>query len=205
MPVTLHGFPFSTYTLSARLALHEKGVAYELVTPEVRSDAYLALHPFRKMPVLEHDGFRVFEAAAVLRYVDEAFDGPALQPADVRARARMTQWMSAFNDYVAPTAVRGVLIPRLVLAARGVPADDTAVWAAAAKARRALGVFDAALASSPWLAGDAWSLADLLLAPAYATGALLSGADRYTDDLPNIEPWFARLSARPSFAAARGA
>jgi glutathione S-transferase len=199
MSVTLHGFPFSTYTWSARLALHEKGVPYELVKPDTRSAAYAMLHPFRKMPVLDDDGFRVYEAAAVLRYVDEAFDGPALQPTDVRARARMTQWVSAFNDYVATAAVRGVLIPRFVLAPRGVPVDDAAVHAAASKARHALAVFDDALASSPWLAGEEMSLADLLLAPVYASGAALAGADRFTDDLPNIDAWFARLSARPAF------
>ena len=56
MSVTLYGFPFSTYTWAARLALHEKGVDYTLATPDLRSASYALLHPFRKMPVLEHDG-----------------------------------------------------------------------------------------------------------------------------------------------------
>ncbi len=199
MALTLHGFPFSTYTWAARMALHEKGVAYEFVRPDMRSEAYTALHPYRKMPVLEHDGFRVFEAAAIMRYVDEAFPGPALQPADVRARATMMQWVSAFNDYVAPTAVRGVLIPRFVLGPRGVAVDDNAVHAAAAAARKALAPFEAALATSPFLAGDELSLADLLLAPVFATGAPLAGRDRYIDGVPNLVNWFARIATRPSF------
>lgn len=203
MPVTLYGFPFSTFTWSARHALVEKGVPYTLAPAKMRSPEYAALHPFRKMPVLEHDGFRVWEAAAVMRYTDEAFDGPALQPADARGRARMTQWMSAFNDYVAPAAVRGVLIPRFVLAGRGLPVDDAAVHAAAAKACEALYVFDAALAESPWLAGDTFSLADMLLAPVVATGALTTGADRYTDGLHHLAAWFDRVAARPAFAEVR--
>jgi glutathione S-transferase len=202
MPVTLYGYPFSTYTASARAALAEKGVAYTLVRPEMQTPDYGALHPFFKMPVLDHDGFRVWEAAAVMRYVDEAFAGPALQPADVKARAVMTQWISAFNDYVAPRAVRGVLIPRFVLARRGIPVDDTKVHAAAAEAHKALAVFDRALAEAPYLAGAALSLADLLLAPAVASGARLSGEDRYTDGLEHLAEWLGRVVTRPSFAAA---
>lgn len=201
--VTLHGSAFSTYTWSARLALEEKGVEYTLVSPKLRAPEYAAFHPFRKMPALEHGGVRVFEAIAVMRYVDEAFPGPALQPADAAGRAHMTQWMSAYNDFVAPHAVRGVLIPRFVFASRGMTVDDGAVRAAAAAAREALAVFDAALAEAPWLAGDTLSLADLLLAPTIVTGAMLSGEDRYADGLPNIEAWLSRLEARPAFARAR--
>ncbi len=201
MSVVLYGSPFSTFTWSARLALAEKGVAYELRPAQLGAPEYEALHPWRKMPVLEHDGWRCYEAAAVMRYVDEAFAGPALQPAEVRARARMTQWLSAYNDYVAPHAIRGVLIPRFVLAPRGIPVDDTRVAEAAAKALGALRVFDAALADTPYLAGDAPSLADWLVLPAFASGGPLSGADRYTDGLPHLDAWLGRLAARPSFAA----
>ncbi len=203
MPLLLHGSAASTFTRSARLALAEKGVPYELVPANLRAAEYAELHPWRKMPVLEHDGFRVYEAAAVMRYVDEAFAGPALQPADPRERARMTQWMSAINDYVAPAAVRGVLIPRFVLAPRGLPVDDAKVHASAEKAKAALAVFDAALTHTVWLAGDRPTLADWLLAPIVASGAGLTGADRYTDDLPHLAAWFDRVNQRPSFAATR--
>lgn len=201
MALTLHGSPFSTFTRSARLALAEKGVGYTLARAMLGDPSYTALHPWRKMPVLDHDGFRVFEATAVMRYVDEAFDGPALQPADVRARARMTQWMSAYNDYVAPHAVRGVLIPRFVLASRGVAVDDARVQEAAAKARSALAVFERALAASPYLAGEAPSLADWLLLPTVVMGDLLAAVDRFTEDLPHVAAWAGRLRERPSFAA----
>lgn len=201
MSITLHGFAFSTYTWSARLALAEKGVEYTLAPAKLRAPEYAALHPFRKMPVLEHDGFRVFEALAILRYIDEAFPGPALQPADAAGRARMTQWASAYNDFVAPAAVRGVLIPRFVIAPRGVAVDDAAIAAAAATAQGALAVFDQALSTAPFLAGDTLSLADLLLAPTVASAAGLSDGDRYTDGLPHLEAWLGRVAARPSWAA----
>jgi glutathione S-transferase len=201
MPVVLHGSPYSTFTWSARLALAEKGVDDELRPANLRDEAYSALHPWRRMPVLEHDGLRIFEAFAVMRYVDEAFDGAALQPSTAAGRAQMTQWASAYGDYVAPPAVRGVLIPRFVLGPRGLPVDDAAVHAAATRSRAALTVFERVLSESPFLAGEAPSLADWLLLPTWVSGGTLSGADRYTDDLPALTAWSARLSARPSFAA----
>jgi glutathione S-transferase len=153
------------------------------------------------MPVLDHDGFRVYEAFAVARYVDEAFPGPALQPADAKGRARMTQWVSAFNDYVATSAVRGVLIPRYVLAPRGIQVDDAAIHKAAVQAQKSLQVFDATLATSPFLAGDNLTLADCMLLPVIASGQQLQEADRYTDGLPNLTLWLGRMITRPSFMA----
>ncbi len=199
--VTLYGSAFSTFTWSARLALTEKGVPYEMAAAKLRTPEWGLMHPYQRMPVLDHDGFRVFEAAAVMNYVDEAFEGPALKPADAHGRARMWQWASAFSDYVAPSAVRGVLIPRFVLAARGIAVDDAAVHAAAAKAHTMLEPFEAALGTSSYLAGEKPSIADYLLLPVVATGGQLEGADQYSHGLPSLNAWRKRMAARPSFAA----
>ncbi len=84
--VKLYGFPQSTYVRTARLACEEKGVAYEIVPTEIGSPENLAVHPFARVPAMSHGDFKCFETAAICRYVDEAFDGPALQPADARAK-----------------------------------------------------------------------------------------------------------------------
>src|ERR1700730_7833697 len=81
------GAPYSVYVRAVRLALEEKGVAYELVplhifAPGGPSEEHLQRHPFGKIPAFKHAGFHLYEAGAVTRYVDEAFSGPALQPAD---------------------------------------------------------------------------------------------------------------------------
>jgi glutathione S-transferase len=81
------------------------------------------------------------------------------------------------------------------------PVDDAAVAAAAKRAHASLSIFDAALAQGAFLAGESPSLADWLLLPVWATGGALGGADRYTDDLPNLERWAAEMMQRPSFAA----
>ena len=93
--VILHGVAPSTYTRTARLTCEGKGVSYQLEPVEFGSARHLALHPFGKIPILEHGSTRIFETLAIARYVDEAFKGPALQPADAKGRALMTQWISA--------------------------------------------------------------------------------------------------------------
>ena len=89
--VTLYGFPISTYVNVVRLVLTHKGVPFEFFDLEagMGGPRHLALHPFGRVPILDHAGFRVYETAAIATYVDEAFDGPSLQPSNVKARARM--------------------------------------------------------------------------------------------------------------------
>ncbi len=88
MPTTLHGYRHSGYRRIARLALEEKRVLYDRVevnpfAPDVPA-AYLAMHPFGRVPTLVHDGFALHETCAITAYVDEAFAGASLQPEDPR-------------------------------------------------------------------------------------------------------------------------
>src|SRR6476646_1898821 len=103
MPLVLHGYRYSVYTRIARLALAEKGVAYERVevdpfAPDVPA-SYLALHPFGRVPTIVHDGFALYETGAITRYIDRGFGGPALQPDDARALARMDQIVGVVDAY----------------------------------------------------------------------------------------------------------
>ena len=75
------GAPYSVYVRAVRLALEEKGVPYELVPVDIFAPGgpppeHRERHPFGKIPALEHAGFRLYEAGAITRYVDEAFPGP---------------------------------------------------------------------------------------------------------------------------------
>ena len=95
----VYGPNYSTYARSARLALEEKGVPYRLEEVDLMQGgttqpAYLKRQPFAKVPAFEHDGFPLYETAAIERYVDETFPGPKLQPDDSKRRARMTQIVS---------------------------------------------------------------------------------------------------------------
>src|SRR5436190_22831101 len=103
MAVVLHGYRYSVYVRIARLALAEKAVAYDRVevnpfAPDVPA-SYLALHPFGRVPTLVHDGFTLYETGAIIRYIDRAFPGPALQPTEPKALARMDQAIAIVDAY----------------------------------------------------------------------------------------------------------
>ena len=92
--VILYGALYSVYVRIARLALEEKGVAYQLSEVDIFAEGgpppgHLARQPFGRIPAFEHDGFELYETGAIARYVDEAFEGPALQPTEPRARAHL--------------------------------------------------------------------------------------------------------------------
>ena len=97
----IYGPAYSTFARTVRLALEEKGADYDIVEVDILTGAHqtpehLARHPFGKVPAFEHDGFALYETDAIARYVNQAFDGPELEPGDARARARMNRpWPSS--------------------------------------------------------------------------------------------------------------
>lgn len=110
-PVHLHGYRYSVYTRTARLALLLKNVEHRTIEVDPfaeLSHAYLKLHPFGRVPVLTHGTFELFETGAITRYVDRAFAGPSLQPKDAAALARMDQVISVIDAYAYWPMVRQV-------------------------------------------------------------------------------------------------
>lgn len=199
--VIIHGVAPSTYTRTVRLACEEKGVTHRLEPVEFGSDKLRSLHPFGKIPILEHGKVRVFETLAITRYVDEAFKGPALQPADARGRAMMDQWISATLDYLYPTAVRGLILPRLVFPSRGVPVDEAAVKANLPNVERNLTILDEALGQSRYFAGDTLSLADLFVLPIMPYLGMIPDSQPILKKLARLMRWQDAMLARQSAPA----
>ena len=198
---TLYGATYSVYARIARLALIEKGVPFRFEEIDIFADVpadYLVRHPFKRIPALEHDGLSLYETAAITRYVDEAFDGPALQPKDPRDRARMAQAIGVIDQYLYWPAVRVVYVQRIGRPKEGEASDEAAIAAALPEVETALGALEKLADSAPWLVGERISLADLHLAPAIdyferaPEGAELLG--RYA----GLSGWWKRMRTRPS-------
>ena len=192
----LFGAAYSVYARIARLALIEKGVAFRFeeidIFGEVPAD-YLARHPFKRIPAFEHDGFRLFETAAITRYVDEAFPGPALQPADPRGRARMAQVIGLVDQYFYWPAVRVIYVQRKE--ERG---DEGAIAAARPQVETALDTLEQLVDGTPWLTGGEVSLADLQLAPAMDYFERTPEGSTMLPARPKLAAWWERVRQRPS-------
>ena len=163
----------------------EKGVEYELVPVARGSDAHEALHPFSRMPVLEHDGKFITESLAITGYLDETLDGPALQPADVDGRTRMREWLSRCADYM----FRDV--------GRPIPRNRAPTEEELAIARAVLERIVARVGSEQFLVGGCVTLADLYLAPQVSNAR--EKAPELLASLDALNRWFARIADRQSF------
>jgi Glutathione S-transferase, N-terminal domain len=129
----VHGIPSSPYLRAVLVTLDEKRQAFRLaaLAPGSRNTpGYLALQPFGKIPAFEHDGFRLYETHAILRYLDRVVPRPALTPAEVKAAARMDQLMNIndwylFNGVVNVIGFQRVVGPRLARSHEFAPQHGT--------------------------------------------------------------------------------
>jgi glutathione S-transferase len=201
----VHSVPGSPFGRAVLAALEEKGARYRLapLTPgAAKSPEHLARHPFGRIPVLEHDGFSLYETQAILRYLDRVLPLPALTPADPRRAAGMDQVMN-INDWYLFQGVCNVIAFQRIVGPRllGLKTDEAAIEAAMPRARTVFAELARLLGEQPYFAGEAVSLADLLVAPQIDVMASTPEWSELGVPHVNLAAWLKRMQARPSFVA----
>ncbi len=205
MNVELYGYQYSVYSWIARLALVEKGQDYRWIeinpfAPDVPK-SYLALHPFKRVPALVHDGFQIYETGAITRYVDEAFPGPRLQPTDPHHRARANQLLSIIDSYVYWPLVRQVFSRRVFRPRLGRASDATEIQNGLDAAPDVLAALERLVADSEYLCGADISLADIHLAPMIGYFAMAEEGEAQLKRHRKLSHWWATMSARTAYRA----
>jgi glutathione S-transferase len=202
---TVHSVPGSPFGRAVLLALEEKGVPYRFSTVALgtlRSAEHLARHPFGRVPVLEHDGFLLYETQAILRYLDRVLPQPSLTPNDPKRAARMDQVMNV-NDWYLFHGVGNVIVFHRVIGPRvmGLAPDEAAVAAAMPKALTVFNELAHLLGEKPYFAGDNLSLADLMLAPPVEFFEMIPEWSSLGAPHANLVAWLKRMQQRPSMKA----
>lgn len=185
---------------------------------------YLALNPNAVVPTLVHDGRVLIESTVIVEYLDDAFPSPALMPVEPFRRAQARLWMKKIDDlHAACSTLTFAIAFRATLLRMGPEARDAHfaripdpayrerqrlsvelgldaphVAQAARLHDRFIGDMERALQSSRWLAGDGYSLADVVATP-YVHRAELLGMDGLWAARPHVAEWLSCVRARPSF------
>jgi glutathione S-transferase len=159
-----------------------------------REPAYLAMNPNGLVPTLEEvDGFILWESNSIVRYLAAKHGAGTLEPADLRARARASQWMD-WQLTVAAPAIHQTFWGLI----RTPPEkrDHAAIAESKAKTTEAMKMVEAALAKSAYLAHDAFSMGDI---PAALIAYRFRQLVPERPAMPNLERWFGQIEQRPAF------
>jgi glutathione S-transferase len=177
----------------------ELGLAYErmeaggafgvVATPE-----YRRMNPNSLVPVIEDEGFVLWESNAIVRYLAAKHAPGTLWPGDLRRRADVDRWM----DWQATTftpAMRDAFWQLVRVPAE--KRDAAAIDASRIASEKAAAVLEAHLAGREFVAGDSFSPADIVLGCAAHRWLNLPLA---REPRPEMERWYASLKARPGAA-----
>jgi glutathione S-transferase len=177
--------------LLEQLRLDYRWVEVDSAAGETRTAAFLAMNPTGQVPLLEVEPGRYLpESNAILCYLAE---GTPLWPVDRWSRAQALRWMF-FEQYSHEPCVA---VARFI--ARWLPADHprrAELPRLVERGRQALSVMERRLSESPFMAGEAYSVADIALF-AYTHCAPDGGIA--LDDYPAIRAWLDRVRGQPGF------
>jgi glutathione S-transferase len=174
----------------------ELGLAYERreaggAFGVVETPAYRAMNPNSLVPVIDEEGFILYESNAIVRYLAAKHAPGTLWPEDLRARADVDRWMEwQSTGYTPAMMVAFWQLCRTPAEKR----DAAAIEASLAKGEKFSAVLDAHLASRAYVAGNAFSPADLVVGCAAHRWLGLPAA---REPRPHIERWYASLKTRP--------
>lgn len=193
----LYATPLSSFSLKVRLAAAWKGVALELLPPPggYRSAEYRAIVPTGTVPALRLGQRILSESEAIVEYLEETATGPSLLPSEPSARA-VARMLSRLHDLRIDPPLRSLFseakaeFPELERVAPGVE-----------RFRQGLAVVEAMRPATPFMAGEAFTLADCAYAGSFLIARRLLPRLGAEAPLPNwAETWLKRLAAEPSLS-----
>jgi glutathione S-transferase len=191
----LYHHPMSANARRAVMTAIQLGTTIELVLldlskGEQKKPDYVRLNPNAKVPVLDDDGFILWESHAIMQYLADKTPGQTLYPTELQKRADVNRWLFWSAHHFTPSVsilgwenfvkpMIGAGDPEPVLVKRG----ETLVGECAQ-------VLDAHLAGKTWVTQDKLTLADLALATPLAA---IGPAKLPVTHLPNLMAWFGRM------------
>ncbi|BCD89577.1 glutathione S-transferase [Pseudomonas solani] len=197
----VHGDYISGNCYKVKLILTLLGKPYQwvpvdILKGETQSEAFLALNPNGKIPVLElEDGTTLWESNAILNFLAEGSD---LLPSEPRLRTQVLQWQF-FEQY---SHEPYVAVARFIKLYQGMPAEREEEYRTClVRGYKALKVMEQQLSRTPYLVGEQYSIADIALY-AYTHVAEEGGFD--LSRFPAVLAWMDRVASHPKHVGMLG-
>ena len=197
MSLTVWGRLSSVNVQKVVWCAEELGIEYRRVEAGgkfgvVDTPEYLAMNPNGLVPVIDDDGFVLYESNAIVRYLATKAGATALWPEDPRVRADVDRWMEWQSTGYTPA-----MGPAFMQLVRTAPEkhDVGTIEASRVKSEKHAAVLDAHLADRRYLTGERFTIADIVVG--CATHRWLHLPLQRTPR-PNLERWYAEVAARPA-------
>ncbi len=197
----LYEHPFSPFAQKVKIALREKALAFEAVTPPDlgsgnESDLINSFGPRREVPTLvDDDGTCIFDSTIILEYLEEKYPAPSLLPASPADRAK-ARTIEDICDTHFEAITWGLNEVRFFGRAKG-GLNDRLYQQAVIQTGHFYTWLTAALGDRDWLVGDAFGRADLSAIP-MVSATTVHGIPPAEDSA--VARWMARAHQRPSVA-----
>jgi len=199
----LHGAILSPYVRKVRVALAEKGIAYDgiPVLPFGVSAEFRAISPLGKIPCYQEGDFTLPDSSCILAYLERKQPSPALYPSEPQQHARAL-WYEEYADSKLASVCTIPFFQRFVQAKfMNKPADEAAIRKALTEdAPPAFDYLEKELAGREFLAAGRFSVADIATASFFVSmehGGETVDASRW----PGLADYLARVHGRPSYKA----
>jgi glutathione S-transferase len=200
--ISLYDHPLSPYGQKVKIALREKGVAFETVSPGGLGAGgaggdFAQANPRAEVPTLVDGEVAVFDSTVILEYIEDAYPTPPLLPASPADRARVRMIEEVMDTHLEPVNW-GLSELRWFKRATG----EEAAKIEAAAARQIAGFhawLERQLGDREWFNGAAFGWGDLAVVP-FLNGS--AGQGHPPPEGSKLATWLTRANARPSVAAA---
>lgn len=180
-------------------AAEEAGAAYEIVSLDFRkgehkAPAFLAINPAGKMPAMVDGDAVMSESLAINLYIAQNYSKGKLWPADAKSQARCLQWSMWAGAECEPVAYGRL---REVFFKKPEDRDQKLLATLAEQAKPLVETVETALKASPFLAGNAFTVADINVA---CVMEYLVRSDFDLSPWPKAATWYKACTERPANA-----
>lgn len=200
----LHDLSAGMHPRRVRIFMAEKGLSFERREVDAAGGAnaladFLRLNPLGKLPVLElDDGSAIAESLAICRYLESIHPQPALLGRNPKASAHIEMWTLRMDHELSQPIALTFVHNSEFYRGRVEQVPEVASWARA-RALQTMNWLDGELAGRSHIAGDDYTLADIVAQCACVLGKAVGL--RIPPELLNLTRWFAQVSARPTARA----